>query len=256
MKKLMKGLGILMVSVFLPGISFNGIADEIEPGINITQDNYQQYLPELEKLIDPGNYQLYLDYLEGGFIKIPVHKKKEYPCFIPLDEASRKYQGTCRIGEKNELIGWKAGMPFPNPQRGVELAWDLDRKSGVPDQSTMLGDFYLVNKNFEIERRYRWRYCNYYYTGRVYVPPFHEVAGNNGKIRLKESFVILEPFDIKGFAFIRTRYEDIFSPDDVYSYIPAIRRLRRLTGSDVCDPMLGSDTIFDDFETCKNLLLP
>ncbi|MDY6861686.1 MAG: outer membrane lipoprotein-sorting protein, partial [Thermodesulfobacteriota bacterium] len=61
---------------------------------------------------------------------------------------------------------------------------------------------------------------------------------------------------IKGFSMIRVRYEDIYKPDDVYSYVPAIRRIRRLTGADVTDPMLGSDICYDDFETFRQKINP
>ncbi len=46
---------------------------------------------------------------------------------------------------------------------------------------------------------------------------------------------------------IRTQYLDIYKDDDVYAYIPAIRRVRRFTGSDVQDPLVGTDVITDDF---------
>ncbi|MDY6862557.1 MAG: DUF1329 domain-containing protein, partial [Thermodesulfobacteriota bacterium] len=54
----------------------------------------------------------------------------------------------------------------------------------------------------------------------------------------------------------RIHYEDLYRDDDVYSYIPAIRRIRRLTGSDVTDPVLGSDGCYDDFEGWHQKLNP
>ncbi|MDY6864340.1 MAG: DUF1329 domain-containing protein, partial [Thermodesulfobacteriota bacterium] len=87
--------------------------------------------------------------------------------------------------------------------------------------------------------------------GRIMVPPIPEVPGNNGKIRLKECFTIHDPYDVKGFAMIRARYEAIDKPDDVFDYLPALRRIRRMTGSDCLDPILGSDLPYDDFELCR-----
>jgi len=40
-------------------------------------------------------------------------------------------------------------------------------------------------------------------------------------------------------------------PDEVYGYIPALRRVRRFTGNDLTDPLLGSDAVSDDFEVCR-----
>ncbi|MDP2724686.1 MAG: outer membrane lipoprotein-sorting protein, partial [Syntrophales bacterium] len=75
-------------------------------------------------------------------------------------------------------------------------------------------------------------------------------------ISYKESLVIKEPNEVKGFVNLRVRYWDINKADDSYAYIPAIRRVRRLTGADVTDPLLGSDTIPDDFEVWRQKLDP
>ncbi len=223
-------------------------AKEIKPGVTITRENYREYIPELKRLLQPTAFNDLVSYLEKGIITIPVIKAVEYPQSKQLDEYTVKYRGNCSVGPNNELIGWKAGIPFPDPKNGAELAWNLDRRQCVVDTITMDSDFILFDKDVTLERTYKWKYFNFYYNGRVRVPPIHEVRENNGVVRMKESFVMMEPFDIKGFAFIRTRYEDINKADDVYSYIPAIRRLRRLTGGDTCDPMLGTDCIYDDFE--------
>ena len=39
--------------------------------------------------------------------------------------------------------------------------------------------------------------------------------------------------------------------DQCYGYIPAIRRIRRLTGSNLIDPVLGSDYTPDDGEVWR-----
>ena len=60
--------------------------------------------------------------------------------------------------------------------------------------------------------------------------------------------MISEPQDVRGFILLRHKYWDPTKPDDVFSYIPALKRIRRLTGGDVTDPLLGSDAVPDDFE--------
>ena len=249
MKQIMaKGIIVGILGIFLATPLG---AQEIKPGITITQANYQQYAPFLQQLLDPGTYQVVIRGLQQGIITMPIVKTEEYPQYAPLYEATQKNAGKCSVGSDNQLIGWKVGIPFPQPKSGAKLVWNLDRNHCITDQAFMLGNFDLLSKNAITEREFQWKFWNYYYNGRVLVPPLPEVPGNNGVIRTKECFVMIAPFDIRGFSFIRTRYEDIFKPDDVFSYIPAIRRMRRLTGSDVTDPMLGSDTIYDDFELFK-----
>ncbi len=253
MKKIVKNLWILLIVISL--FPFMGFAKEIKPGITITKDNYVEYLPELKKLLDPGTFYDIQRPLKNGIITIPVVETKEYPQVQPYHEYTMKYAGKSSVGKNNELIGWEAGLPFPEPKSGAELAWNLDRRVVAIDQSSFKGDFFLFDKG-KAERKVRWHYWNFYFTGRTATTPIPEIPGNNGEVRKKESFTMLQPFDIRGFSLIRTRYEDVFRPDDVFSYIPAIRRLRRLTGSDVCDPIAGTDAIYDDFELFQQKLTP
>ena len=242
-----------LVFWFIPVILF---AQEIKPGIVITEKNYERYLPALKEVMDPGSYLVVVPYLRKGLITMPIIETEEYPQSWPFHKYTMKYEGTCKVGPRNDLIGWKAGMPFPHAKTGAEVAWNLDRRQGVIDCAYFYSDFNLVNINLVRERKMKWDYWNLYYNGRVQVPPIHEFPGNNGLIRMKESFIILEPFDLRGFSCVRIRYEDIDKPDDFFAYIPAIRRVRRLTGSDVTDPMLGSDTIYDDFEGFRQKITP
>ena len=58
---------------------------------------------------------------------------------------------------------------------------------------------------------------------------------------------VTHPFDIKGFVAVKSRYKDISRPDDFVTYIPAIRRVRRLSGTDTQDPLVSSDWTWDDW---------
>jgi len=254
MRPLVRWLGKLFVLMLILYVPLTGLAKEIKPGITINKDNYKQYLPELKRLLDPATYIDIVKALEKGIYSMPITKTHIFPLHKQLHEASQKYSGTSRVGPNNELIGWKVGMPFPNPKTGAELCWNLDRRDMGGNQTFFRSDF-MLSKNGKLERSFKWNYYHYYYTGR-FNPPVPEVPGNNGVVRMKESFIVKKPFDVKGFCFIRTRYEDLFKTDDVFSYIPAIRRVRRLTGADVCDPILGSDLIYDDFEFMRQKITP
>lgn len=247
MRKVILGIIFLLISTAV-------FAQEIKPGIIITKDNYRDFIPELQRMLDPGNYVDIVAALEKGIITIPVIQTQDYPQHTLLNEVTKKYEGTCRIGPDNELIGWKAGLPFPDPKNGAELIWNLDRRECVANQCSFWSNF-LLSDGWELERSFKWHYWNLYYTGR-FIDPIPEIPGNNGRIRMKESFVITRPFDVKGFCYVRTRYEAIDKWDDVLIYIPAIRRIRRVTGADVCDPLLGSDMIYDDFEFMRQKVTP
>ena len=88
--------------------------------------------------------------------------------------------------------------------------------------------------------------------GRCEVPPIPRMPeAETMGIGSKESIIVTDPHEVKGFIQLRNRYWDVEKPDDCYAYIPAIRRVRRLTGSDLTDPLLGSDCVPDDFEVWR-----
>lgn len=238
--------------VFLPA-AINSA--QIKQGTVINSENYKKYLPELKKLLSPGTYICVERGLERGYLTIPVVETKKYLFPKHQNASTMKYHALCKIGPNKELLGYKAGMPFPYYKSPLELAYNLSKYSITTDQVTFTAPFQLFSRG-EKERTFKWLYHNLYYNGRVMLPPLPEFPDNKDNIRMKECFVVTYPFDVKGFAMIRTRYEDLGRDDDCYSYIPALRRIRRLTGADTTDAVLGSDTQLDDFEFCRRKIIP
>jgi hypothetical protein len=229
---------------------------KIKPGVIITKKNYENYLPELEKHFPPGCFAHYINGLKNGYISIPVIEKRKYLLSKGFREATENNIGKCRVESGNMLLGWAAGMPFSTPKTGAELAWNVYRRPICSDDLEFSAWFLLYNKKSELERKFKWTLWRKQWLGRVDIPPIPEMPGNKGALLVKESMRISEPYDCKGFSMIRIRYEDIKKDDDVYSYIPAIRRIRRLTGADVTDPLLGSDCVPDDFECWRQKINP
>jgi len=197
-----------------------------------------------------------LEGLRRGWVSVRVvkHRPKRIPKYGRVGLAN---DGKFRVGEDNVLIGeWKAGPPFPYPRTGAELAWSIYRRREYKDQQTWFCEFLMFHRDGRPDRRFTWREFKRHWTGRVYFPPIPEEPGNNGVIESKESIVVFEPFDVRGYITIRIRYEDIHRSDDNYCYIPALRRMRRMTGADLTDPLLGSDVIPDDFEIWREKVKP
>jgi len=233
----------------------------LRPGTVITKDNCERYLPELKKLLPRSKILWYVDYgLRRGIVTMPIVETRYFPPSKGYQEATRRYAGTCRIGEGNELIGWVAGTPFPKPRNAVELAWDCypDVSHGSSaDDTGLYKTIFLLFSRGKLERTFVWCHYKKKYMGRTDIPPLPCMPEARTKgILSKESFVITEPFDVKGFLQIRIRYWNIRKPDDAYAYIPALRRVRRMTGADVTDPILGSDALNDDFEVWRQKLNP
>src|SRR5207253_720682 len=57
----------------------------------------------------------------------------------------------------------------------------------------------------------------------------------------------LEPFDVKGVGFVSSRYLDAAKQDDAWLYLPALRRVRRLSTAQRSDALFGQDTDVDSY---------
>ena len=60
----------------------------------------------------------------------------------------------------------------------------------------------------------------------------------------KRVFRFLSPSDVKGTGFLVFDYEA--KPDDAWIYMPAIRKSRRIKGSETSKPFMGSEFTFGD----------
>ena len=230
----------------------------IKPGVVITKENWDKYLPELQKLLPPSKVKWMGMGVKEGLVTMPI-AKTTFPRVVTKGqmEATKKYAGTARVAANNDLLNWTAGVPFPEPKNAQEVAWDLYpliARSGAHDELLFYSKFILF-KGSKYEKQFTWDLFDRKYRGRTDIAPLGDLPDFKDRgIAFKESIVIFEPNEVKGFIQLRVRYWEMGKADECYAFIPAIRRIRRLTGSDVTDPMLGSDAVYDDFEVCRQKL--
>ena len=226
----------------------------IKPGIVITKENFDTYLPELQKLLSPSILKWYGMGVREGLVTMPIVKTTYHPGTKGQLAATRKYAGTARVGADNQLYDWAAGIPFPNPKTASEIAWNcypLISRFTAHDDLQLYGGWSLF-KGTKYEKSFRWEVFDRKYRGRTDIPPLGDMPDFTDRgIAFKESVLFYEPNEIRGFILLRIKYWDINKEDDNYAYIPALRRVRRLTGADNTDPLMGSDSTTDDFEVFR-----
>ena len=192
--------------------------------------------------------------VKEGLVTMPIVKTTYHPLTKGQLAATMKYAGTARIGTGNQLLGWVAGVPFPEPKNALELAWTTYPTIARSDSHDELQFhcWFGLFQGTKYQKHYVWDLFNKKYRARVDIPPLGDMPefAESGLI-CKESMMILEPNEVKGFIQLRHRYWDINKADECYAYIPAIRRVRRMTGSDLTDPLLGSDMCPDDYENIR-----
>ncbi len=250
--------------ILLPG--FPGAAElpdyqkytgPIKPGVVITKQNFDTYLPELKKLLPPAKLKWMSMGINEGLATLPVVKTTYAAPTRGQMEATRKYAGTARIGADNQLLNWTAGFPFPEPRNAQEIAWNCYptiSRSSAHDDLALYFTYFLFNKA-QYEKYIKIDLWDRKYRGRTDIMPLGDMSEFTEKgVAFKESIIVHEPNEVKGFIQLRVRYWDLHKPDEVYAYIPALRRLRRLTGADLTDPLLGTDCVPDDFEVWRQKL--
>jgi hypothetical protein len=94
--------------------------------------------------------------------------------------------------------------------------------------------------------------------GRCLMPPYgyyDEVAKERGEI-YKYIFGFHSPRDIAGTAQCGLSFTDPKKMDQMYIYIPSLRRIRKMSTTDTQDPIMGMDQIYDDREGFRQKLTP
>jgi len=264
-----KQIGFLLFMVFIAGILFPVFSEAqnfppyqkyegpLKPGMEITRENFDQYSFELKKLLMPSKFQWYAMGITEGLVTMPIGEARQCSLSKGQINATLKYKGTARISANNQLENWTAGVPFPEPKNSLELAWDANPtiyRAGHSDDCVQPSAFALY-RGTRYEKRFVWNLYNRQCRGRMDIPPLGDLPSfTNGGISQKESLLVFEPHEVRGFIQLRIRYWAVDKPDSCYGYIPTIRRIRRLTGSDLTDPLLGSDCVPDDFEAWRQKL--
>ena len=241
-------------------------APSIKPGLVITPENVAKYEKELRELF-PYGFDWEVDRMMGKGVYAGYNFSPLEMVIVPTThawndrgylEATKKYSKTCKIGPNDALEGWVAGLPFPKPKNALEIVHNYDRLTIMGDNlNSMPLQFGLYGKDGQRERVEKIELHWNNYVGRIKVPPFPTIPGFED-IYEKGSIVALFPYDLKGFAAVRTRYADPKQEDSFVTYVPSMRRIRRLAGTNTQDPLVGSDISWEDWKGywCKLSIHP
>lgn len=170
-------------------------------------------------------------------------------------EATKKYSGRVRLGPEGELLNYVAGLPFPDfdsndPQAGLKLAWNFywrwrgdDYKAGGGTETGRVIR-YAIEKDGS-ERRADFVSYFLFPRTRVTLDPKPVIPGYEhiDSIQLR---IDQYPRDAAGTGLLEIRYADPKRPDDLYVYIPSLRRIRRSTTTQRCQTLAPGEYNLDD----------
>jgi len=250
--KVKNELHILTVLIYV--ILISGIilctplfAAEPKPGDVINASNieqYKDYFPEfLARFIRDG----------AGFIDPLVINVREAEEYFPTKAfvcASQKNKDKFSIDNEGNIAGdWKSGTPFPDPTEpnmAEKLMWNnyyrwrgddfhyqpsgwvqVKKRKGGSCSSNGMSNFYL------------------YFQNRTAVEPIPDLPNQNKLFMVFTLNTISGPS--KDLNFLVWRYADPAKADDMWAYVPTLRRSIRMMSSERSNPVQNMATTWDDF---------
>ena len=172
-----------------------------------------------------------------------------------FDAATSLYSGSVKLAANGELLNYVAGSPFPeiapsDPQIALKLIWNFYWRWLGDDYKTGGGTGegkiirYAIEKDGS-ERRADVLHHTIRTRGRVTLNAKPSLPGYEHidwmQLRADEY-----PRDTAGTTTLEIRYSDPKREDDLYIYVPSIRRVRRAPPTQRCATIAPSEFNFDD----------
>lgn len=236
---------LLAVAMMLAMGTAGQATAQVKPGDFITPDNASK----VRDLVPPGTY---LRVLHGMTIKVEPTERIDWP--PPYRDATEKYSPQVRLSnDHRSLVGYVAGEPFPmidanDPNAGTKIIWnEVFRPISTDDYDLRWFDcddvYWGRNKPFfEISDFELGHYAGYNEVGRTEVEPLpiDPDFKATGRYYLALLYPVLAPATARGTGELKFMYADPLKENDVWTWTPGARRLRRLNYS-ISDSAGGLD---------------
>jgi len=125
------------------------------------------------------------------------------------------------------LLTFSPVMATDGPQTGKEIMNRVDDRPDGDDRKSVL-TMTLINKS-----------------GRQRIREVVSFSKDFGKDK-KSVMVFKKPADVSGTAFLNWEYDDPAREDDKWLYMPAMKKVRRISGASKNEYFMGSDFTYDD----------
>ncbi|MFC1591082.1 DUF1329 domain-containing protein [Thermodesulfobacteriota bacterium] len=214
------------------------------------------------KKIDKTNLDQIAQFLPAAFVEAYKDTKKwgakqgsyfviaPYRQFVDTEgviTATKKYAPLVKTSEDGWIENYAdiAGVPFPSPKTGLEIAWNFDFNTHG-DANHYYNTGPVITPGVDVERRTKTERWELYYIHRVDVPPVPKYEKNKKGVHRGMFQHMYEPPESNNTRFFNLRYIDPAKSDDGYMYYAPFRRIRRISVGQRTDTIDGSDFIYDD----------
>ncbi len=221
---------------------------DLSPGDVIDRTNWQR----IEGLVP----EPVLNWIKGGDSIVIDEVNYDPAEFLPPAclESLKTNVGKYEVDEDGLLIDVKTGklpefitgLPFPeidpaDPKAGSKIMYNKSYYTYAVGNLFVPFQGIWIGRKTGIEREIVMDYWTYPMEG--YPGPRGEA--NDQNLEMHSIIRALAPFDIKGTNILLWRYRDN-RQDSTFAFVPAIRRVRRMSPANRSDAYLGSDFCLDD----------
>jgi hypothetical protein len=222
---------------------------DLKPGDTIGPENWEKVKGMVgENLLNRIKQGYTFSIKQGRSIGFP----KEY------NAATARYFTEVKLSPNGELLNYVAGLPFPDvrfndPQVGLKMAWNFYWRWLGDDYRTGGGTAEGKIIRYAIERDGSERRADV----------LHHTVKTRGRVTLDSKPLLTGyehidwmqlradeyPRDTAGTTTLEIRYADPKRDDDLYIYVPSIRRVRRAPPIQRCATIAPSEFNFDDINS-------
>lgn len=224
----------------------SGTFAAVQPGDVIDKNN----VDKVKDLFPPS----FLRWISDGWgLETPVSVKVVATTPNPPPESylkeSHKNNSRVQLLPNGHLKGYTAGLPFPDPQepnKALKIMWNnYYRWRG--DDFTYPGGFMVNGRRKNGQVSYGLADIHFLrFTGRTAVDPMPGLP-NPHNLEWAMTLDSLSPPEWKGMITLIYRYADPTKPDDMWTYIPTMRRTLRLVSRERSNPVRGTTSTWDDY---------
>jgi len=226
-------------------------AETISPGTKITLQNWQQYKKFMTIGLQAMFSQSYSFRIGGGpEFTIEVGPTIGVPLAKRLKEDTEKYGGQAKLRKVDSggytVDGYVAGVPFPKPSgdlAGQEVLYNAFF-GFIPPIYRYVTNTSLIDRYHnifpQITEVVYWRLSHISDPGMPVNPPY-----GKGYLQTARYFV-LSPEQTRYTTQLAQQPDDPERVQEIYVFLPSLRRSLRLSSAARCSPILGSDWVQDD----------
>ena len=210
---------------------------------------------EIKDLLLPAFYNVLKHPEIWGHIRIneTAYMKPRGKYWEIYQKATEKYKGACRLDKDGWLHDYVAGCPFPDvdvdndPQAGVKLVWNFQKRFIYDDERSAGGQF-VKDRSGNVRKIFLERIWLQFFNRKA-VDPKPVYKPNPLGLDYAYGFGYLQPYNLRGTIPMYYRYIDN-KPDDMWMYIPAMRRVRRMSTAQKQDRLPGGMDFTWDTNDC------